>query len=70
MDVTDDIVAEPLEEYTLVCELPFVYEWWDCDEVVDNVDCPSRLVPSRSPLSEVAVVRLPPDPLRIRTVLL
>jgi hypothetical protein len=68
VEVVDDIFVELLEEYMLACELLFVYEGWDCDEVVDNVDCPSRLFPSKSPLSEVAVVRLPPDPLRIRTV--
>jgi len=66
VDVTDDIFPELLEGYTLACELPFEY----CDDEVDSVDWARvvMLVPSRSPLSEVAVVRLPPDPLRIRTV--
>ena len=70
MEVTDDIFPELLEGYMLACELAFEYEGWDCDDDVDSMDCPSvvRLAPSRSPLSEVAVVRLPPDPLRIRMV--
>lgn len=61
---------EPLVGYAVV--LPFEYpEGCGCegdDDDTDNVDCPLIGFPwSRSPLSDVAVVRLPPDPLRILT---
>jgi hypothetical protein len=69
--LADDMLPEGLEVCPLPYETPFEYgeSCEDGDDDAESVDCACvvKFPPSKS-LSDVAVVRLPPDPLRIRAV--